>query len=115
MDRAAPRSHARVYRHRWPRRLPRDGRDDESCAVAALSLGDDRLVPGQLDFAILRSRSAATLDVHSRTPRAAASLGPRLARNLARHSVWSRDVSPILVGGTLAVDSVRRPRQRDIA
>src|SRR6266511_2309193 len=38
-------------------------------------------------FAILRSRSAATLNVHLRTPRAAASLGPRLARNLAQYLV----------------------------
>lgn len=45
-----------------------------------------RLVPVRLDFAVLRSRSAATLDAHPRTPRAAASLGPRLARNVARHS-----------------------------
>ncbi len=40
---------------------------------------------GPICFAILRSRSAATLNVHPRTPRAAASLGPRLARNLAQY------------------------------
>src|SRR5262249_3696648 len=53
------------------------------------------LVPDQLDFAILRSRSAAALIVYLvylHTPRAAASLGPRLARNLARHSAGARSV-----------------------
>src|ERR1700687_1450305 len=40
---------------------------------------------GPIYFAILRSRSPATLNVHPRTPRAAGSLGPRLARNLAQY------------------------------
>src|SRR5262249_33431275 len=72
-----------------------------------------RGVPGQLDFArstqpspcrraaqleLPRSRSAAALNVHARTPRAAASLRPRLARNLARHSARSPGVPPMLVG-----------------
>src|SRR6266511_3067423 len=90
------------------------------------------LVPDQLDFARSpqpssrgraaqlerpRSRSAAALTVRltqpsprgraprlerPRTPRAAASLGPRLARNLARHSAGSREVWGILVGDALA-------------
>jgi hypothetical protein len=64
-------------------------------------------VPDQLDFAILRSRSAAALNVHPRTPRAAASLGPRLARNLARHSAGTRVVSPRLVGDALAEHVLR--------
>src|SRR5205823_3798596 len=42
--------------------------------------------PGPICFAILRSRSPATLNVHARTPRIAGSLGPRLARNLAQGS-----------------------------
>src|SRR2546422_5399328 len=77
---------------------------------------NDQLVPDQLDFAILRSRSAAALTVRltqpsprgraprlewPRTPRAAASLGPRLARNLARHSAGPREVWGILAGGAL--------------
>src|SRR5947207_1950658 len=49
-----------------------------------------------------RSRSAAALNVHPRTPRAAASLGPRLARHLARHSAKEREVPGILVGAALA-------------
>src|SRR6266508_3178752 len=64
--------------------------------------GSIGLVPDQLDFAILRSRSAAALTVHPRTPRAAASLGPRLARNLAWHSAGSRELWGILVGGALS-------------
>src|SRR5216683_2660643 len=68
-----------------------------------------RLVPDQLDFAILRSRSAAALTVHPRTPRAAASLGPRLARNLARHSAGPREVWGILVGGALDQTPVPKP------
>src|SRR6266498_4235625 len=90
------------------------------------------LVPDQLDVARStqpssrgraaqlewpRSRSAAALTVRltqpsprgraprlerPRTPRAAASLGPRLARNLARHSAGSREVWGILVGDALA-------------
>src|SRR6266540_4252916 len=39
---------------------------------------------GPICFAILRSRSPAALNVYPRTPRAADSLGPRLARNLAQ-------------------------------
>src|SRR5439155_22779864 len=75
-----------------------------------------RLVPGQLDFArstqpsphgmaaqleLPRSRSAAALNVHPRTPRATASLGPRLARNLARHSAGGRKVLARLVRDAL--------------
>src|SRR5207247_1481503 len=55
-----------------------------------------------------RSRSAATLNVHARTPRAAASLGPRLARHLARHSAGTLELSPLLVG--VALDGARPVR-----
>jgi hypothetical protein len=58
---------------------------------------------GPTNFAILRSRSAAALNVHPRTPRATASLGPRLARHLARHSAGPREPLGILVGAALAV------------
>src|SRR5262249_57049809 len=36
---------------------------------------------GPMSFAILRSQSAATLNVRTSTPRVAASFGPRLARS----------------------------------
>src|SRR5215813_9207758 len=72
-----------------------------------------RLVPGQLDFAILRSRSAAALNVYLHTPRAAAFLGPRLARNLARHSAEARSVSALLVGGALGAARRRISRVPD--
>src|SRR5229473_1054626 len=64
-----------------------------------------------------RSRSAAALNVRStqpsprgsasrlerpRTPWAAASLGPRLARHLARHRAGTLESSAILVGVALA-------------
>src|SRR5712691_492357 len=45
---------------------------------------------GPICFAILRSRSPATLNVHLRTPRVAGSLGPRLARNLTQYRVTAR-------------------------
>src|SRR6266542_511558 len=77
--------------------------------------GSIGLVPDQLDFAILRSRSAAALTVHPRTPRAAASLGPRLARNLARHSAGSREVWGILVGGALVQLGELLPRSAEMS
>src|SRR5438132_13969834 len=40
---------------------------------------------GPIHFAILRSRSPPTLNVHTGTPRAGGSLGPRLARHSGRH------------------------------
>ena len=40
---------------------------------------------GPICFAILRSRSPATFNVHPRTPRVAGFLGPRLARNLTQY------------------------------
>src|SRR5262245_16430874 len=74
-----------------------------------------QLVPDQLDFGILRSRSAAALNVHPRTPRAATSLGPRLARNLTRHSAGPREVWPRLVGVALDARRGRRPALRHIS
>src|SRR5262249_61021065 len=58
------------------------------------------------------SRSAAALNVPPRTPRAAASLGPRLARNLARPSAGPRGVSPRHVGGALDVECVAQELRR---
>src|SRR6266851_518843 len=60
-----------------------------------------------------RSRSAAALNVHPRTPRAATSLGPRLARNLARHSAGAREALAKLVGGALARGGLARLRGLD--
>src|SRR6266545_8217481 len=62
---------------------------------------------GPINFAILRARSAATLNVHPRTPRAAASLGPRLARYLNRHSGVVGEVSAELVGVPPAAATTR--------
>src|SRR6266511_1956346 len=112
------RGHRRAVGGRAPRLAlwPRAGRAALD-TLRAPRLPRRPLVPDQPDFAILRSRSAAALTVRltqpsprgraprlerPRTPRAAASLGPRLARNLARHSAGSREVWGILVGDALA-------------
>src|SRR6266508_6138244 len=81
------------------------------CPVECACLALVRQAPSAdpTHFAILRSRSAAALNVHPRTPRAAASLGPRLARHLARHSAVTREPSTILVGVALAAFVARAP------
>src|SRR5260370_28595940 len=49
---------------------------------------------GSICFAILRSRSPATLNVHTGTPRVAGSLGPRLARNLPQCRLQKTTTTP---------------------
>src|SRR5712691_10017117 len=64
-----------------------------ACVVDSVMGGDHstglreprRAGTGPICFAILRSRSPATLNVHTGTPRVAGSLGPRLARNLPQY------------------------------
>src|SRR2546430_7063262 len=62
---------------------------------------------GPICFAILRSQSAAALNVRTSTPRAAASFGPRLARNLAQ---YERQANESLGQGRFGVEGEARGR-----